>query len=213
VADGATEAVFAKLWANKLVASFVRNGFHRTGLEDQLSVLSAEWCAGVAAKPLPWYVEPKVAEGASAAFVGLEVNGRGRRGVWHATGLGDSCLFHIRAGVVRCTIPMACSSEFSNRPILVQSNAAVRDKVVASFWWESGRWQAGDSFLLMTDAIACWFMKQRESGEDPWRVLLDVWEQGQAPPQAFDEWVATVRGEGLMRNDDVTVVWARMGRH
>jgi hypothetical protein len=67
-----------------------------------------------------------------------------------------------------------------------------------------GAWQPGDAFYLMTDALACWFMRETEEGRTPWRVLRDLNTSDEVKP--FREWVETLRAEGAMRNDDVTLL-------
>jgi len=56
----------------------------------------------------------------------------------------------------------------------------------------------------MTDALACWFMREAEEGRTPWRVLRDLDTSDEIKP--FREWVETLRKEGAMRNDDVTLL-------
>jgi hypothetical protein len=72
-----------------------------------------------------------------------------------------------------------------------------------------GAWQPGDAFYLMTDALAYWFMRETEEGRTPWRVLRDLNTSDEIKP--FREWVKTLRVEGAMRNDDVTLLRVDMG--
>jgi hypothetical protein len=66
----------------------------------------------------------------------------------------------------------------------------------------SGECLPGDTFYLLTDALACWFLTAVESDREPWRELDEV-GAGACP---FDGWVAHLRRSGNLRNDDVTAV-------
>jgi hypothetical protein len=67
----------------------------------------------------------------------------------------------------------------------------------------SGSWGCEDLFFLMTDALACWFLKEREQGNKPWHILRDLDTQGQA---SFKQFVSDLRTQQQMKNDDVTLV-------
>jgi hypothetical protein len=67
-----------------------------------------------------------------------------------------------------------------------------------------GAWDPGDAFYLMTDALACWFMREVEEGRMPWGVLRDLDTSGEIKP--FREWVGDLRMDRAIRNDDVTLL-------
>ncbi|HEU4420658.1 MAG TPA: hypothetical protein VFT55_17095, partial [Planctomycetota bacterium] len=68
-----------------------------------------------------------------------------------------------------------------------------------------GDWQPHDTFYLMTDALAAWFLRCCEAGQQPWDVLEQV--LGTADPQeAFAGLVRELREEKLLHNDDVTLL-------
>jgi hypothetical protein len=144
--------------------------------------------------------------GAAAALVGLHIRdggeAAGARG-WEAIALGDCCLVHVREGQVIERFPLQSASEFSNRPFLLSSN------VTASRGWEerlkniSGVWQSEDSFYLMSDALAAWFMRSEESGGSPCEMLRDL---GTTEATAFAEWIEELRLKHYIHNDDVTLV-------
>ena len=86
---------------------------------------------------------------------------------------------------------------------------------------------AGDQFLLMTDALAKWFLLQTERMEKPWRPIGQFFraeqdttkgikdenrnETGGAPPAThFADWVERLRDQGDLRNDDVTLLVIQM---
>jgi hypothetical protein len=68
-----------------------------------------------------------------------------------------------------------------------------------------GKWRSGDKFLLMTDAMAQWFLSRYEEGLNPWQELAHVLKQ-KGSDGAFGSWVDELRNQSSMRNDDVTLV-------
>jgi hypothetical protein len=66
-----------------------------------------------------------------------------------------------------------------------------------------GMWRKGDTFYLMSDAISCWFLTQVENGRVPSRELQDL-----TPGKSgnFLSWLAALREQKAIRNDDVTVL-------
>jgi hypothetical protein len=208
VADGATETFYSGIWAKQLVRYFCKNSTPAPFDGDGFCRLQQRWSTIVRRRPLPWYAEEKVRLGASAAILGLvlcdEANGDRISGNWQAVAVGDSCLFQMRGEEVLVRFPLAHSAAFTNRPNLLSSNPAHTGRIVDHVRNMDGTWQAGDAFYLMTDALACWFMREDEGGRMPWRVLRDLNTCNQV--QHFREWVEAVRKEGAMRNDDVTLL-------
>jgi len=199
VADGAAESSFADAWARALVKGFVRSpAVPPQQWDDWLPPLQRQWAEEVGGRPLPWYAEVKFEQGAFAAFLGLTL---GRRR-WRAVAVGDSCLFLVRGGRLQRSFPVTRSDEFSNNPWLVSSRASPEDARVRR---AHGRWREGDLLLLMTDALAQWFLKQHEVGKRPWEPVLDLLK-GPAPAEEFGPWVEGLRESRELRNDDVTVI-------
>ena len=59
--------------------------------------------------------------------------------------------------------------------------------------------------LLVSDALACWFLVEAEKGEHPWEVLTGL------TPEVFPVWVEHLRSERVLRNDDVTLLQVDVG--
>lgn len=206
VADGATEASFSRLWARMLVRAFVRHTLDLPPKPDQLSALREQWSESVHGKALPWYAEEKAASGAFSTLVGIEfteqtVDSEVRR-AWRAVAAGDSCLFHLRDDRIRTVFPVSESSAFSNSPDLLGTIAGSQVDESRLFLETTGSWARNDRFLLMTDALACWFLKAAEGGAQPWATLAEAGD-GEAD---FRQFIAKVRADKAMKNDDVTFV-------
>lgn len=213
VADGASEGYLSRHWAQCLARSFHRS----SGLLFEEIFLSAldrwdRWlpryleARARGGRPVQWFEAAKLAQGAFATLLGIQLRsrrGNEHAGRWVAVALGDTCLFQVRGDSLIASFPLARAEQFDITPNLVPSKP-VRQEVVPSFARRVvGTWQHGDSFFLMTDALAAWFLREVECGEAPWRILGDL-DTDEVPP--FADWVEDLREHRLMRNDDVTLV-------
>jgi len=212
VADGATETSYSRLWATQLVRYLCSN-CPATALDpDRLRKLQQRWCKLVHRlvhrRPLPWYAEEKARQGAFASILGLvfrdDVDRKGSGGPWQAVAVGDSCLVQVRGEEIQARFPLAASQDFDNRPHLLSSNPTHNSRIVDHVRTKDGAWQVGDAFYLMTDALACWFMRETEEGRTPWHVFRELDTSDAEKP--FRKWVETLRTGGAIRNDDVTLL-------
>ncbi|MCE6998135.1 protein phosphatase 2C domain-containing protein [Saccharothrix sp. S26] len=221
VADGASESLLAGQWAEllaKTVADAARDDDRvlrdvdrfasalvdageawRAWLDDYVAEREA------AGRPIAWYEEPKLDRGAHATVLAARFD-TDPSGVtrWDVAALGDSCLFHTRDEKLRQAFPISSAGAFDNAPGLV--NAFNRDQALLARHARavSGTGERGDGFFLCTDALAAWFLRAADGGDRPWHVLGEFTRTGDL--DGFTTWLAAARAEGLMRNDDVTVV-------
>ncbi len=191
VADGATETSFSGLWANLLVRGYVE--------AEPLEESRKKWKAEIPSADQPWYVEEKAQAGAYAALVGLSIYAGG---TWDCEAVGDSCLVHIRSKKILQSFPLVSADEFNNSPSLICSIENPASDV--EFLRLKGNWQAGDQFLLLTDAIARWVLDQSESELN--RVCnleneADLREFSNQERAALGE-----DGRSRLHNDDITIM-------
>jgi hypothetical protein len=99
---------------------------------------------------------------------------------------------------------LEASSGFTDRPLLLSSLPERNGSVFDALCIRTGHWQSRDRFFLMTDALACWFMRECEKGRRPWRRLSNL-ESGQGF-RGFSRWIGELRRDGSIKNDDVTLV-------
>lgn len=207
VADGATEASYSKLWAQLLVRAYCQGQLDALPDVIGLAPLQEQWSNGVLKPDMPWYLEEKVKSGAYAALVGLELlhhtDSRDEAGEWNALAVGDCCLAQVRGEEVLARFPIESSAGFNSRPHLISSNSTANLDIDAHTLRVSGSFVSGDNFYLMSDALACWFMKEAEEGTAPWRDLRDI---GTSGFHSFEDWVRYLREHRNMRNDDVTLL-------
>jgi serine/threonine protein phosphatase PrpC len=201
VADGASESSFTGTWAELLAEGFVAAEGQPWRDLDWLNAARQQWADEVDPRPLPWYAEEKREQGAYATLLGIAFAG----GSWRALAVGDSCLFRLRNGKLGRTFPLAHSSNFGNQPALLGSRGRPADTPSQEIRHARGKWQPGDRFLLMTDALAEWMLRRHEQkqrpAEDIARLLAET-----LPQDTFAAWVEERRNGHGLRNDDVTLV-------
>lgn len=207
VADGATDSSFSKAWARLLVDSFklwpLDPGCEADALEAWLGRPQAMWRRMLEGRTLPWHAQHKVARGAFAAFVAADIRSDGTEVYWSAIGVGDSCLLVVEDDRLAVAFPVEDPDAFGSTPFLVGSNPAGNVSLVEHLERRHGRASSGAVFLLVTDALAHWFLSRAREGGRPWQDLLAL--EGD---EAFAAWVAARREEKALRNDDTTlVIW------
>jgi serine/threonine protein phosphatase PrpC len=197
VADGASETSFARQWAELLVEGFVQVAPSAAELHAFVAPLQATWAEGQQGKATSWYAERKAKEGAFSSLLGLTIEGER----WRALAIGDSCLFVVRSGKMLRAFPLDKAEQFSNRPSLLSSVARSNAGVFEQIAVVDGDLAANDRLLLMTDALAQWFLVEAEMGRRPWAALAKI-----TTPEQFTAFIDCLRAGGALRNDDVTLV-------
>ena len=210
LADGAAESSFPAIWAKLLVRGFCRRRFDPPQLSGSLVPLQKNWERFVRRRPLAWYAEELFERGGFSTFLGLTLSQSDRAealvtcGSWHCVAIGDSCLFHIRRSELLRSFPKTKSEEFNNRPYLLSSNPANNGRIGEHLRECRDEWQQDDSFFLMTDALASWFLHSSERGERPWELLSEL--ETRDEKKTFSQLVADLRATKVLRNDDTTLV-------
>jgi len=220
VTDGATESSFAKEWAWLLAESYCQGRLCDKGeFTEHLLKIQEDWLQQIESKEssLPWYALEKAQSGAFSSLIGLKVY---EKGTWEAIAIGDSCLFQIRQDQLITKFPIEYSEEFNNCPFLISSINSKNSQIAQNIRFLESKWEIGDSFYLMTDALSCWFLKEYEKGNHPWVILRDLnnkqdsnylsnelsSDESHKYKNDFQEKVDSLRASKEMRNDDVTLV-------
>ena len=205
IADGASESAFAGLWAQLLVRSF---GKRKMRLEQ----LRRLWESSVKTKPMPWYLEKKIKNGAHAAFMGLSIrdrngngsgNGNGRS--WRSVAVGDSCIFHIRDDELLAVGPVEKSELFDNSPFLIATKGKeLIRRGAENVSLMNGDWEPGDTFYLATDAMAQWLLSEVEAARPPWASLRDLCADDDTT--LYGRLIDELRSTQGLHNDDTTLL-------
>jgi hypothetical protein len=191
VADGATEAAFARRWAHLLVDGWVDAApINPPEFAQAVAAWRRQWKQDVAGRvqDQPWYAAAKAEQGAFAALLGLTVQASG---TWQAAGIGDCGLFQLRGATVRTAWPFTDPAAFTQRPTLLASRSGPSDRGPEV---TQGTWAAGDTFVLASDALAAWLLRV---GPTAARAVA---------ADSFAEAVRAARTDGALRNDDVALV-------
>lgn len=204
VADGASESSFSATWARLLAEGFVARPPDGSTLRDWLRPLQDEWARGTKGRALPWYAEEKARSGAFSSILGfcLEPDDR----AWRALAVGDSCLFSVRENRLAASFPLSRSAEFHSRPMLLSSADRANAGIATAVRETEGLARPGDLMLLMTDALAAWFLAEAELRRRPWALLERI-----ATQEEFETFVDLMRAGRSMRNDDVTLLKIEVG--
>lgn len=203
VSDGASSSVFAREWARLLVGAFAAGPFPAASEANaRVARLGQTWRDQVKSGPsaLPWYAEEKLTQGSHASLLVVTWDLTGAR-TFSARALGDSCLFVVRRGRLKHAFPVTRAADFGNHPHLLgtELGTAARAEHAPTFLALDRSYEPGDRFLLMTDALAHWFLAEHEAGRKPWDALPA--EQSKLAP-----WLDARRANGSLKNDDVTLL-------
>ncbi|MEP7293593.1 MAG: hypothetical protein ABI835_17535, partial [Chloroflexota bacterium] len=101
---------------------------------------------------------------------------------------------HVRPKQAIRAFPYHTPDEFNNHPALLSTDVDARFEARVA----RGRWHDGDYFLLMTDALAHFFLSQRKL-----RGMLAADSLDQA---GFERLIGAARADRICKNDDVTLV-------
>ncbi|MFE9793493.1 hypothetical protein ACFYRL_17335 [Streptomyces goshikiensis] len=224
VCDGATESVLAKDWARILADTSAREAMDRADLlaggpafEEFAAAAVAQWDPWLASytqaradegRPLKWYEQSKLTSGAFATLLSVRVDPvlvetAGAHWHWRAAALGDSCLFHLRDDTLLRSFPVEHPDEFGVTPDLFGSRNHDTALIEERTRFAEGECVPGDRLLLMTDALAAWFL----TAPDRFRALGELLEfAGPDDLAGFSRWLTGLREQQVLRNDDVAVV-------
>ncbi len=211
VADGASESLLAGRWAKLLVRTFCAAtddsapaSVFTTALQRWPAVLSA-YLEGRErqGQPIQWFEEPGLERGAFSTFVGLQLEADGCTQRWGAVAVGDSCLLHFRSGELFDAFPRRPGDTFDTAPSLICSKTIDSESIATRALHREGTFEIGDTFLLVTDAVAAWFLEAQAGGRgsSAKHLLFEATSR-----HDFDGRVRDLRNDGSMRNDDVTVM-------
>jgi hypothetical protein len=221
VLDGATTAYDPVRWVDQLVRSFApqANGsqgsqgprLEPAAMRAWFAEMQDRWAKDV--RDFDSIIEErKFAEvGSFATLLGFEIYGLdGPEPYWRAVALGDTVLFHVRAGRLIASFPPLGPEDFGTLPDGVHTSPASLDKMTERLLIGGGVLEAGDFLFAATDAMAQWILRTIQRGEAKvWDTLTTL-----AHPDVFARLVADQRreqdGSRRLKNDDVTLMRLRM---
>jgi hypothetical protein len=209
--DGATEAYDARRWVEHLVGGFVADSgpdLTPDGLRAWFEQVQRQWVAGAPDGFATVIEEHKFREeGSFATFLGCRLAGLdGPDARWEAAALGDTVLFHVRAGRLVTHFPPIGVDEFGLSPDGVLTHPHAVGQMVRSLEFAHGGVREGDLLFIATDALAEWLLLEAGRDEAPLWAALTVLDHD----ATFAAMVADQRAAGRLRNDDVTLLRVRL---
>ncbi|HMF94576.1 MAG TPA: hypothetical protein VKE96_09790 [Vicinamibacterales bacterium] len=205
VADGASDSGYSQVWARMLADSFCGLQTAAASTPGELDAWLAgcrdewrKWAGERAGGTLPWFARETLRNGAFATFVGIAFSHEPGEASWHAVACGDACVFLVRDDALASAFPLDQPDAFDDPPPLVATAARLTSYALQT---AAGTAEVGDSFYLVTDALARWFLTSIDRGEKPWTRLREV-----RTPADLDALVSSAREARALRNDDVTLM-------
>lgn len=212
VADGVTSGIFSRLWARILVDAVMGdtpNPADGEAFGRWLTLRRELWASQIDVARLSWFQKAKLREGAYSTLLWVRLaadadNPPGEAARLRVWALGDSCLFHVRAGRMLGSFPLQQSAELEANPIVIGSVDRCRDGLL-EFKTLDTPCLPGDLIALSTDAWAGWALRLQESGgTPPWETYWSMTEE------AWRDEILRLRDQGQMRYDDTTLVLLRL---
>ena len=180
VSDGATEAVYSRLWARQLVAAVSSDwpSLSDDELGERLKHVSQSFSPMEPGKEVPWFVRNKyLDQGSQATLLVATVTGAQDTAAYdvRAVSVGDCCLILFKSGGAVISFPMRHSDEFGVNPVLLGNRLA---KPARYDHWE-GQIAPGDLLLIGTDAVSKWALQciERNQSELLFDALLELFNQ------------------------------------
>lgn len=199
VADGASAAVYAREWAELLVAEFTQGASFPGDDEvfwERVSGLGTHWQKSVGTGATSWYAQEKLPQGSQASLLVLDFKPEGRQ--LSARAIGDVCLFLVVDDALHYAFPLTKSRQFNTHPGLVATDpTALKDRpeiVRLTVKLPSPPVR----LFVLTDAVAAWFLLEFERKRKPWNSIPS--------PTIFPAWLKGTRDSGALKNDDVTIL-------
>ena len=202
ISDGVSKSFFPKFWAEYLVEEFVS----KEKVEDDtfLPECQEKWLRKITEivnKPtVKWFTQNAFNKNspALATFVGLQFFEKEKK--WEASALGDSFLFFVpkkRKTFDDCFIISSKKEPiiFDNFPDYFSS---IGEKFKGNIKKTSKRDLKDGTFYLMTDALAEWFINEKENAIGK----IDVWEN----QKDFERFIDEERQSKKLGNDDSAIL-------
>lgn len=206
VGDGASGSFCTPPWSHLITRGYCQNAFSDHRRKKQLARMRQQWATLAQPANDAWYVKNAYDAGTATALIGVtwrDPNIFEETGQFSAFAVGDCALFQIRNNHLITSWPYQHSSTFRNRPYQITSRAQRNRDLEEHIQRVEGWWQSGDHFLLMSDAIAEWFLREYEAGRWPWQQIRQLERQGRSP--RFAQWIDNLREQGALADDDVTL--------
>jgi Protein phosphatase 2C len=200
LSDGASESFDSRTFAHLLVKSFERDPRPNS---EWLARTLEQYESGIDLTALSWSQQAAFERGSFATLLGVEVHESDHQVA--VFGVGDSVAVFVEEGALLRSFPLQTSEEFREKPRLFSTRAGANGFTCEPNFCDRHSIAVGvtqaTTLLLMTDAIAAWFLASVENATEQWRRLLTL-----GSPEELQALVQQERATGAMRVDDVTLL-------
>jgi hypothetical protein len=206
ISDGVSKSFFPKIWADVLAHNWVRQQW--VSNDEFIKYCQKEWLeqvTEVANKPdAKWFTKNAFnrKEVGLATFVGLQFYEIKKKWFWKAIALGDSFMFYLPKETLDfskdCVVLSSKQNEsiaFDNFPDYLSS---IGDKHKGKPGQKKGVKLSEGTFYLMTDALAEWFLNEKENAINK----INVWQN----QKDFERFVDEERNNEKLGNDDSAIL-------
>ena len=217
IADGVSSTIFSRSWANlltKAATSCPPDVNDLSAVETWLAKLKVAWKKTFDIRKLAWNQRGKLKEygGGAATLLWIEMQclsnlEHPEAGPYKVRGfsIGDCCLFHLRNDKVINIFGINSLEDFGLSPKTLSATRQFNADEFTIETWE-GECERGDRIMLATDAIAEWFYKKVDRGDEiNWHAFDNL------TPEEWKTRVRKMRNEDRMRHDDTTLLLLDIG--
>ena len=198
VADGATESYGARKWARYLATSWVSSTSR--GADDAAYLT-------VSVGAMQQEKTAKAEQGSFAAVLGVAfLSLESGYGYWEAVSVGDCCLVHLRADGSKTSFPLEDPDQFGSHPSEIGSAIHSHETLLPFVRRSASTLLPDDILLLMTDAIAQWYLRYCFPDASAAAEFQSALTDGR---EAVAQLIERERLLGRLRNDDVAVLRIR----
>jgi hypothetical protein len=207
LADGAGSSLYPGQWAELLVKAFCQSADNpiaaiRQSEQEWLKLSQEQWRQYYLEKLQSpnrkwWQGGSQLKACGFSTFLGLRLDRA--QGQWQAVAVGDSCLFKLEKQTNQLFVfPYKTAQAFKRTS---QCFASLPEYPSFSPQFVEGQYQAGDIFLLATDALSHRLLSDYEQKGEDWQTWF-----GLTAGNDFSGAIANLRAKQMIQNDDVTMV-------
>ena len=210
MADGATTSSFSKLWAALLVKEASLSNDLQKEFFQAVNNARMRLNTELDGNQLSWPAMIKVRQGAFATLLWfhiwhqngsiLSANPEKARG-WVAHAVGDTCLFQVVKGHFCGSFPLSTASQFNNTPDLISTNPTYQRSTPGKNAL-SGEWHKGDHFLISSDALSEWIIRNYEKNTINWPMI----SENLTSLVRYQTWIRSLRRQRQIKNDDTSLI-------
>jgi Protein phosphatase 2C len=204
VADGMTEGLFSDVWAELLVNGYCDYGvalFEDANLKAMYKEFIHQTCQQINTMPEArhWFMYEKLERGTHTTLAAIDFS---TRNTVQMSAVGDSCIFWCNKNTIEM-FPELSTDDFGISPASICHIPDTWHNLHSKIRSDEIALEQGCQFVLCTDAIAHWLVKETREKNNflAWEKIVRF-----SDVAAFNLLIEELRESKEIRNDDVTLV-------